>query len=110
LNYWAYWVGETRSVQVDDDFMLDSNMSSWIGDGLFEHLASRLVIGGDQTPLVVHTLWQLLVARPALLGQRPDLRERTKHAVHDLLDCDDSAHPVRQQLCEILYAIKVASR
>jgi transcriptional regulator with XRE-family HTH domain len=65
LNYWAYWVGEISSVQVDDTFMNRVNPQTWSGVRLLEHLLELLRPSSGHTELNIHTLW----ARPC--GRHP---------------------------------------
>jgi hypothetical protein len=41
LNYWAYWVGETRGIERDDTFM-GAGLGHWRGLTLLAHLTARL--------------------------------------------------------------------
>ncbi len=41
LNYWAYWVGETRTIERDDTFMT-AGLGRWRGLILLDHLTTRL--------------------------------------------------------------------
>jgi hypothetical protein len=106
LNYWAYWLGETRDIYTDDGFMRQRG-APWDGSQLLDHLIGRLGPGTLQSHLYVRTLWQLLLARPSLLDRRPESRINALTAISESLD--DGSLPIRQrqQLSEIAYAIKL---
>ncbi|MPZ64437.1 MAG: helix-turn-helix domain-containing protein [Pseudonocardiaceae bacterium] len=74
LNYWAYWVGEIDTVQVDDGFMGRIDPRTWSGVRLLGHLLARLHPGSGHADLNVHTVWSLLLAHPSLLIDHPALR------------------------------------
>jgi hypothetical protein len=109
LNYWAYWVGEIAEIHTDDSFMLDP-AKQWDGSLLCEHLTHRLQSGADQVELYVHTLWQLLLARPRLLDTRPTLRGRVAARVDEALDGAGLSIRARRELSAIAYAIKIDHR
>jgi transcriptional regulator with XRE-family HTH domain len=109
LNYWAYWVSETADIHTDDTFMREPDLS-WDGRYLLEHLVDRLYPGVQQAELYVHTLAQLLVARPYLLDRWPHLRGRAVAAVERALDANGLPTRARQQLSNIAFAIKLSHR
>jgi transcriptional regulator with XRE-family HTH domain len=110
LNYWAYWLGEVHEIHVDDSFMQTTRPSSWDGARLLGHLAERIAPGSDQLELNVHTMWQLLLARPHLLTEQPDLRELASARVEETLDRDDLSRQARQELSDVAYAVRLARR
>ncbi|MGO1056834.1 helix-turn-helix domain-containing protein, partial [Crossiella sp. CA198] len=81
LNYWAYWVGEVGDVQTDDGFMTELGVRSWTGEDLLRHLLVRLQPGSDHAELNIHSLWSLVLARPALLNGSPGLRRLARERV-----------------------------
>jgi transcriptional regulator with XRE-family HTH domain len=85
LNYWAYWVGETRTVERDDTFM-GAGLGRWRGLDLLDHLVARLGPDADDLALNVHTVWALLVARRGLLDDDPALARALAGRVAVLLD------------------------
>jgi transcriptional regulator with XRE-family HTH domain len=85
LNYWAYWVGETRTIERDDSFM-GAGLGHWRGLTLLDHLVARLGPDDDDLPLNVHTVWALLVARRDLLDDDPALARSLARRVAELLD------------------------
>lgn len=110
LNYWAYWLGEVRDIHIDDSFMHDVHPSSWDGAHLLSHLINRINPEADQLDLNVRTLWQLLLARPYLLTERPELRALVSARVTETLDCHDLEKQARQEFSDVAYAIRLASR
>ncbi|WP_064741954.1 helix-turn-helix domain-containing protein [Hamadaea tsunoensis] len=109
LAYWAYWVGEITEIHTDDRFMT-TGAPTWNGATLLAHLINRVTPGADQIELNVHTLAHLLLARPNLLAQRPDLRQRTLTTVSDTLDSGGLRPGIRQELSNIAYAARLAAR
>jgi transcriptional regulator with XRE-family HTH domain len=109
LNYWAYWVGEIDSVQVDDAFMGRIDPRSWAGARLLGHLLQRLHPCSGHTELNIHTVWALLLAHPALLAHHPGLRSDTADRV-DVLSADQGlSTQAQRELSEIGYAARLAS-
>jgi len=109
LNYWAYWVGETRDIYTNDDFMRQSAVP-WDGARLLEHLINRLGPSVGQAELYVHTVSRLLLARPRLFDRRPELRTRALDRVGQALDHIDLPARARQELSNVAYAIKLSDR
>jgi transcriptional regulator with XRE-family HTH domain len=109
LNYWAYWVGETADIHTDDDFMHHADLP-WDGTRLLDHLTSRLYPSTSQVELYVHTVSQLLLARPRLVDRRPELKTRALARLHQALDQADIPAGARQQLSNVAYAIKLSDR
>ena len=85
LNYWAYWVGETRTIERDDSFMT-AGLGRWRGLVLLDHLTARLGPDADDLPLNVHTVWALLIARRGLLDDDPAVSRALAGRVRELLD------------------------
>jgi hypothetical protein len=108
LNYWAYWIGETREIQTDDDFMRE-RAAAWDGGQLLDHLIGRLGHPTVQSELYVHTAWQLLLARPQLLDRRPEVRSRALKSITHALDDGSLPARLRQRLSDIAYAIRLSS-
>ncbi len=110
LNYWAYWVGEIPHVEPDDAFMVTTNISSWEGSTLLQHLLNRLKVGFEHADLNVHTLWALLQARPSLLQNHADLRCRARQRVEQLMGDHELLPQTRQKLLALMYAIRLSER
>ncbi|HEX6686018.1 MAG TPA: hypothetical protein VF062_24790 [Candidatus Limnocylindrales bacterium] len=108
LNYWAYWLGEVPEIYVDDGFMARNGAASWDGRRILRHLLARLEPGADQFDLDLCTVWQLVVARPRLLADRPDLRVRLSTKTSAALDHGDLDVHARRELSDIAYAIKLS--
>jgi len=107
LNYWAYWVGETRGIQRDDSFM-GAGLGRWRGLDLLDHLTARISPGANHLTLNVHTVWALLTARRNLLEDDPVLARSLASRVTALLDCGDLQPAVRADLESIRSALKLA--
>ncbi len=108
LNYWAYWVGETRTTELSDDFIASPVARDWPGERLLRHLAQGFVPRHVYMDLNVHSAWTLLRARPDLLRSGAAgriLGGRT--AV--LLDDEDLPARVRRELQGIAYAMGLAA-
>ncbi|WP_234310217.1 hypothetical protein [Streptomyces sp. NRRL S-475] len=60
LNYWAYWVGESRHLEPSDDFIASREPGPWPGDKLLVHFAHGLAPHRGYVDLTVHSLWSLL--------------------------------------------------
>lgn len=110
LNYWAYWLGEIPDTQIDDSFMSGDPIASWDGSRLLAHLLDRIEPSADQLALNVRTLWQLVLARPRLLADQPDLRAKASARTGEVLDGFDLGKQVRRELSDIAYAIKLSNR
>lgn len=110
LNYWAYWVGQIDSIEVDDHFMVRIDPRSWPGGSLLEHLLHRVRPGFGQTELNIHTVWALLLAHPTLLTTYPALRSDTASRMETLSADQDLGAQARRELSEIGYAVRLASR
>ena len=106
LNYWAYWVGETDRIEVDDTFMTISRPGPRPGAKLMDHLVTRLDPGHGYTTLYVHTLWALVAARPDLLRGPAAAVLRGRLPV--MLDSRGLSASVRRELEGIRYAIRLA--
>ncbi|MGH3753577.1 MAG: helix-turn-helix domain-containing protein [Pseudonocardiaceae bacterium] len=110
LNYWAYWVGEIDGIQVDDEFMVRVGPRDWGGVRLLGHLLERLHPGYGHAELNLHTVWALLVARPALLSSHPGLRSVAASTVDELAGDRDLSAQARRELSDIAYAVRLAYR
>ncbi|MEU9211808.1 transcriptional regulator [Streptomyces sp. NPDC048415] len=67
LAYWAYWVGETSTPQLSDDFIADGSLGPWPGDRLLAHLVDGIAPENGYVDLNIHSVWALLLVRPNLL-------------------------------------------
>ncbi|MGI5128428.1 helix-turn-helix domain-containing protein [Pseudonocardia sp. CA-107938] len=111
LRYWAYWIGEMRTLQRNDGFMVaTADDHAWSGDALFEHLLGRLWADIDHLPLNAHTLSSLMLARPHIISRRPDLSERANTQLVALLDTATMPPSARRELTNVLYGIRLAAR
>ncbi|MFC0434534.1 DNA-binding transcriptional regulator [Kutzneria buriramensis] len=110
LNYWAYWLGEIPEAQADDGFMIDAHPNRWAGTRVIEHLLGRLRPGSDHADLNIHTLWTLLLARPAVLDHQPDLRRLALTKIAQTEADPDLGSRTRQELASVAYAIRLADR
>lgn len=110
LNYWAYWVGEIDTVQVDDGFMGRIDPRTWSGVRLLGHLLARLHPGSGHADLNVHTVWSLLLAHPSLLIDHPALRSEAFGKVDQLAADTGLSARARRELSEISYALRLAAR
>lgn len=110
LNYWAYWVGEIDTIQINDEFMNHTDPRSWTGYRLVRQLLERLHPGSGHTELNLHTLWALLLTHPALLSYDPSLRSTAADKVELLAEDQDLSVQARRELSDISYAIRLADR
>lgn len=110
LNYWAYWVGEIDTVQVDDSFMGWIDPGTWSGTRLFRHLLARLSPGSAHADLNIHTLWSLLLTHPRLLRDHQDLRSVAFDKIESLASDDELTTRARRELSDIGYAARLATR
>jgi transcriptional regulator with XRE-family HTH domain len=108
LDYWAYWVGEIDGVQVDDEFMGRIDPQDWDGARLLAHLLKLLDPGSGQVELDLHTVWALLIAHPALLSDRPRLRDTTANKIEELAVDRELSAQARRELSDIAYAVRLA--
>lgn len=107
LNYWAYWVGETRTIERDDSFMT-AGLGRWRGLTLLDHLTTRLGPEADDLPLNVHTVWALLLARRGLLDDDPAVSRALATRVRELLDTAALPAGVRTEVESIRSALALA--
>jgi DNA-binding transcriptional regulator YiaG len=108
LRYWAYWVGESTTQAVSDNFMT-ADLGRWRGTTLLAHLADGLHSRTPYLDLTVHTVWALLEQRPWLLGDDHRLTERVARRVRNLLD-DPPAHlgaRARRELDQLHFATRM---
>lgn len=110
LNYWAYWVGEIDSIQVDDGFMVRVDPREWSGARLLGHLLERLHPGSGEAELDIHTVWALLLAHPTLLSDHPGLRSAATSTVDELAADPDLSGQARRELSDIAYAVRLVCR
>ncbi|WP_042435218.1 helix-turn-helix transcriptional regulator [Streptacidiphilus anmyonensis] len=106
LNYWAYWVGETSTIHLDDAFIATGQPGDWTGRRLLQHLVDRLEPRFGYRELYIHTLWALIAARPQLLQStdRTVLRERAEI----LLDSGVISARAGRELDGVRYALRLA--
>ena len=109
LNYWAYWVGETRTIERDDSFM-PTRLGPWRGDVILRHLAARLDAEHGVADLGIHTLRTLLAARPRLLEDDPVTTADLVGIVERVLDAGRMSPTARQALAEVRYALRLYTR
>ncbi|MFJ3878771.1 helix-turn-helix domain-containing protein [Streptomyces sp. NPDC090077] len=108
LNYWAYWIGEAAHPQLSDDFIVESDPTSWQGHKLFKHLVKGLRPQHGYFDLNVHTLWALLAARPSLLKTATSTARDLRARMPVLLDGTEPSTGARRELEGIRYAIRLA--
>lgn len=110
LNYWAYWVGEIGTMQIDDGFMCRVDPRGWTGVRLLGHLLERLRPGAGQTELNLHTLWALLLTHPTLLTTQPTLCSTAATRIESLAEDRDLSAQAQRELSDVAYAIRLAQR
>jgi hypothetical protein len=110
LHYWAYWLGEISEAQADDRFMVHADRGRWSGTRMAEHLLARLHPGSVHADLNIHALWTLLMARPAVLGHRPELRRAARRRIEEIESDPDLGLRARRELASVEYAIRLADR
>nr|WP_241695252.1 helix-turn-helix transcriptional regulator [Streptomyces sp. C] len=108
LNYWAYWIGEAAHPQLPDDFIVETDATSWQGHKLFQHLVNGLRPQHGYFDLNVHTLWALLAARPSLLKTATSTTRKLRARMPVLLDGTQPSTGARRELEGIRYAIRLA--
>jgi transcriptional regulator with XRE-family HTH domain len=109
LTYWAYWLGEINEPHADDSYLITATSTrGWSGARLANHLLEHLT---DQVnaPLNIHSLWQLMLARPELLEYDRELRQRTGARVEAALD-DNQADSSTVELNNLRCAVQLANR
>ena len=109
LNYWAYWVGETRTIERDDSFM-PARLGPWRGDVILKHLAARLDAEHGVADLGIHTLRTLLAARPRLLDDDAGTTADLAGTVERVMDAGRMSPTARQALAEVRYALRLHTR
>jgi hypothetical protein len=107
LNYWAYWVGESRHLELSDDFIASREPGPWPGDKLLAHLANGLAPHHGYVELNIHSLWSLLAIRPNLLKSGAATRA-LRDRLPVMLDSQGLSARARRELDSIRYAIRLA--
>lgn len=110
LNYWAYWIGETRAQAVSDDFMA-TNLGQWRGTALLSHLTAGLHNGTPYLDLLLHSLWALLERRPHLLHDDAALTAELGTRIRALLDTPPPhlGELARRELDQIYFATRMTT-
>lgn len=109
LNYWAYWVGESVTVERDDSFM-PVLLGTWRGEKILRHLTSRLDGADGVADLSIHTLRTLLAARPQLLYEDRELIGGLGKTVERLMDAGRMSPTACQALAEVHFALRLHTR
>ncbi|MET8102421.1 helix-turn-helix domain-containing protein [Streptomyces sp. NPDC005236] len=107
LNYFGYWVGEVRNIELSDAFIANRSPGPWAGDRLLRHLVDGITPGHGYVELNIHSIWALLQSRPGLLRSGTPsraLRER----LSIMLDSGGLSPRGRRELESIRYAIRLA--
>ena len=107
LNYWAYWVGEASDTYTDDSFMAANDPRHAAGPKLFDHLVDRLHGASEQAELYIHTLWQLLLARPSVVAGNPSARVTAQRKI-EMLDGAALTTAARQKLSDVTYGLRLS--
>lgn len=110
LNYFAYWVGDIEEEQRNDSFMEKTDPNSWGGMKLLRHLLRRLGPQTEHAVLNIHTLWTLVLARPALLEGHPHLQATAERSIEQAAENHTLTSQARQELASVQYAIRLAGR
>lgn len=108
LSYWAHWVGELPSEQVDDTFMLRDTRKYWTGTRLFAHLVRRVEPDAPHLALNLHTMHTLIAAQPKLLSRVPDLHAPFSNVLDKLSSSDRLTRRERDQLTGLHYLMRIA--
>ncbi|MGW0294820.1 helix-turn-helix domain-containing protein [Streptomyces tuirus] len=107
LNYWAYWVGENRHLELSDDFIAARQPGHWPGDKLLSHFTHGLAPHHGFVDLTVHSLWSLVAVRPNLLRSTTATRA-LRDRLPVMLDSRELSARARRELDSIRYAIRLA--
>ncbi|MEV6964438.1 hypothetical protein AB0M47_04920 [Hamadaea sp. NPDC051192] len=107
LNYWAYWVGEASDTYTDDSFMAANDPRHAAGTRLFRHLVDRLDNASEQAELYIHTLWQLLLARPNVAAGDPSARMAAQRKIQ-MLDTAGLTASARQKVSDVTYGLRLS--
>lgn len=100
LNYWAYWVGEHRTIWATDADMTNPN-DEWSGELLLDSLLEGVVYA-PYRDLCAHALWTLVRRSPHLArgrGRRQQIADAAGHA----LDERGLAQDARRQVEQVAY-------
>lgn len=107
LNYWAYWVGEIRTLELSDHFIADREPRPWPGDRLLAHLVQGIAPEHGYVDLNIHSVWSLLQLRPNLLRSGAAARALLDR-LPIMLDSRELSPRGRRELESIRYAIRLA--
>lgn len=107
LAYWAYWVGETPSPQLSDEFIAEGTLGPWAGHTLLTHLVGGIMPEHGYMDLSIHSVWALLQARPGLLWSGAASRA-LRDRLPIMLDGGELSPRGRRELESIRYAIRLA--
>jgi hypothetical protein len=109
LNYWAYWIGETPTMERDDSFM-PARLGPWRGDSVMRHIATRLDAPAGVADLGIRTFSGLLAARPYLLEEDPALTANLALTTGQLMDSGRMSTSARQALAQVCYVLRLHAR
>lgn len=104
LNYWAYWIDETRDVKHGDNFMA-GGLGNWGGVALLARLHDQLLATEPTVELYVHSVWALIRCRPWVLEGDPALRLSLEARLRALQGEASLSRPARSELDSLGYVL-----